>query len=107
MQSIPLGIVGAAAATPLAQRPGETDQLQHGAAAQARQSAGEKQAENASGIGQTNQDEAAGDRDADGRRIWERSPDSKNEADDSEPADAHTQAKDLTGQTGSQLDLSG
>jgi hypothetical protein len=105
MQTLPLGLAGAAAATPLAQRQSETDQAQHEAASHARQASGEKQAENASGIGQTDEDQPAFDRDADGRRIWEiRAP---REKEDDEAVPEPTQAKDTTGEVGGQLDLSG
>jgi hypothetical protein len=105
MQTIPLGLPGAAAATPLAQRQGEADQAQHAAASQARQTSGEKQAEKAAGIGETDHDEPASDRDADGRRVWEIRGASKKEDGNDEPAPP--QAKDPTGQAGSRLDLSG
>jgi hypothetical protein len=106
MQTIPLGLLGAAAATPLAQRQGETDPVQHDAAIQSRRAAGDKQAENAAGIGQTDHDQPAADRDADGRRIWEIRGDSKQE-DEEEPAPLPATAKDPSGQSGTQLDLSG
>jgi hypothetical protein len=106
MQTLPLGLMGAAAATPLAQRQSGTDPAQQEAAAQARQAAGEQKAEAASGIGQTDQDEAASDRDADGRRIWEISEKARQEPEE-ESNLAPPIAKDPTGAAGNQLDISG
>jgi hypothetical protein len=104
MQTLPLGL-GAAAATPLAQRQSETDPAQHENASQARQTAGERQAEKASGIGQTDQDQPAFDRDADGRRLWEIRQ--AEEPEQEELAPLIPQAKDPSGQSGTQLDMSG
>ncbi len=101
-----LGVVGAAAATPLAQRQTETDRLIRDDANHARQVAGEQAAQDAAGIGKTGQDEPVSDRDADGRRVWELSSGQKNDARD-ESVSSPPHATDPTGQSGTRLDLSG
>ncbi len=110
----PLGFIGSAAGTQYSQAKGsETERTQQDEAAQSRQTKTTEKAENAAGIGETEQDEQAGDRDADGRRIWERpeekQPEDKDQdepaADGNGPADS--QSKDPTGHRGNQLDLSG
>jgi hypothetical protein len=106
MQTTSLGLLGAAASTPLAQRQAEADRAHHDAAGQARQTASAKQAENAAGIGETDNDQPASDRDADGRRLWEAPSEKKSSPRDSVEFNG-VQAKDPTGQSGSQLDLSG
>ncbi len=107
MQTGPLGIVGAAAATSMAQRQGETDRLQHDTANQARQAAGEQSAEAASGIGKTDHDEGASDRDADGRRVWETGGRRQDHAENASAEPLPPQGKDASGQSGLNLDLSG
>jgi hypothetical protein len=105
-----VSIASTAAATQLAQSRGsETDRVQQEGAVHERALESTAEAEAAEGIGTTNEEQAASDRDADGRRPWEIGPqdnldDSPNPAGDS--ASFH-RAKDPTGQAGSQLDLSG
>jgi hypothetical protein len=106
MQTTSLGLLGAAAATPLAQRQTEADRAQSDAAGQARQTASARQAENAAGIGETDNDQPASDRDADGRRLWE-APPARNTSPQASLEPNAAPAKDPTGQSGSQLDLSG
>jgi hypothetical protein len=106
VQTSPLGIVGAAAATSLALRQNETDRAAQEGANHARQAAADRSAESAAGIGETEQDEAASDRDADGRRLWEAAP-NREESPEAENDAAAQAAKDPTGQSGTQLDLSG
>lgn len=106
MQTSPLGIVGAAAATSLALRQNETDRAAQEGANHAREAAAERSAESAAGIGETEQDEAASDRDADGRRLWEVGP-NREDSGEAENGLAAQTAKDPTGQRGTQLDLSG
>lgn len=85
-------------------RGNETERLQQETAAKERQIAGDRHAESAAGVGTTEGDAAASDRDADGRRLWERPPVVQaGKADDEEPHGA----KDLSGQSGSLLDLTG
>lgn len=85
-------------------RGSETERTQQDTAAKERQIAGDRQAESAAGVGTTEGDEATGDRDADGRRLWERPPAPKAvEPENQESAGT----KDPSGQSGSLLDLSG
>ena len=104
-----LGIVTGAAAGPLAQaRSSEADRTQQDVAVHRREVDATAQAEAAAGIGTTNEDEAAGDRDADGRRPWEIGPQEENQIDESAVSESvEARAKDPSGQAGSQLDLSG
>ncbi len=105
-----VSILVTAAATQLAQTRGsEVDRVQQETAVHERAVESTAEAEAAEGIGTTNEEQAASDRDADGRRPWEIGPredpdESANPSGDS--ASSH-QGKDPTGQAGSQLDLSG
>jgi len=106
----PLGIVGSAAGSQLPQAKGvDSDRAAQDVAAQARKVDGASKAQSAEGVGQTDEQEQASDRDADGRRLWE-----KTETDDTTPAESQpssertpTQSKDATGQSGNRLDLTG
>jgi hypothetical protein len=103
----PTTFAASLAATSLNQARGsETERVQHETAAKERQIDADHKAENASGIGTAEGDEAAGDRDADGRRLWERAPAGKDIA-DADSTDATVRIKDPTGQSGSLLDLTG
>jgi len=109
------GIVGSAAGAPLSQTKGsEAERTQQDAGALERQLKTDEHAENAAGIGTTEEDQQTNDRDADGRRLWEAPPKSPNEeaeGDAENPtggmADVTRQSKDATGQSGNQLDLTG
>jgi hypothetical protein len=106
----PLGFFGSIAATPAAQRSGDTDRVQHDTARQHAEVKNELSAETAAGIGETDGDEhGANERDADGRRPWEIGPDAKKPEGAVTPSDAPPirQSKDVTGTTGGQLDLTG
>ena len=107
MTMAPLGgIVSSAAGAPLSQATGsEVDRTQKDSAAHTRQVDANQQAERAAGIGQTEQDQEAFERDADGRRLWEAPPDAKDA--DANNATGTRQSKDATGQSGTQLDLTG
>ncbi len=103
------GALGSAAGAPLSQTKGsETERLQKDATTQQRQADTNTKAERASGVGQTEKNEHASDRDADGRRLWEAPPDTDNPI-ESKASDADTsrQSKDITGSSGNQLDLTG
>ena len=64
-------------------------------------------AEAASGVGETEQDHESEQRDADGRRPWEKQPtNTQTEPTVADPAPP-APAKDPSGQRGSQLDLIG
>ena len=102
-----LGIVGGLAGTPLAQKGPEADKVQKDAADRTRQTDAEASAESAAGIGQTEEESQASDRDADGRRPWEVPP-RKNEYEAASPAaDGTTPAKGPSGDRGSLIDISG
>jgi hypothetical protein len=97
------GIIGSAAGVPLSQTGGsETERTGREGAAQERALEGVERSEKAAGIGTTEQDQEASERDADGRRLWELPPD-KNQEGDEHPR----QSRDATGQCGTQLDLTG
>lgn len=106
-----LGIVGGLAGTPISQRAGEVDRAERETADQAREAKAENLAEQAAGIGQTAEDSEAQERDADGRRPWERPVEKKTteKAPEAESASAEdpARAKDPTGDRGGELDLVG
>lgn len=103
----PTTFAASLAATSLNQARGsETERVQHETAAKERQIEADRKAQNASGIGTAEGDEAAGDRDADGRRLWERPPTGNGVA-EADSADESVRVKDPTGQSGSLLDLTG
>lgn len=102
----PTTFAASLAATSLNQARGsEAERVQHDTAAKERQVEGDRKAENAAGIGTTEGDEAAGDRDADGRRLWEKPPAGQETSDEDDETAARI--KDPTGQSGSLLDLTG
>ncbi|HZZ70642.1 MAG TPA: hypothetical protein VFE24_00195 [Pirellulales bacterium] len=98
-----LGVIGGLSAAPLAQKSADAERTQNASVQQQRQVAGELQAENAAGIGQTDGEQEASDRDADGRRLWEVNPPAKPNA--AEPEANAAQSIDLSGNRGGQLDL--
>jgi len=105
------GMLGSAAGAPLSQTKGsETERAQKDAIAGKRQADSEKKAEKASGVGETTEDQGVSERDADGRRQWER-PQEKGEKAASDTTVAASepprQAKDPTGTSGNSLDLTG
>ncbi len=103
------GIVGSAAGAPLSQTRGsELERSQQESANQQRQVAGEKSAADSAGVGQASEDQEASERDADGRRLWEATPESETSAAETEVDEQpQRQSKDATGDSGHQLDLSG
>src|SRR5947207_14047640 len=101
-----LGIIGGLASTASPQRAAESDRAERETIDQTRAAETAERAENAAGIGQTEEDSQSSDRDADGRRLWEKPARPKK----SDPAPAPTDpalplAKDPTGSCGNQLDL--
>ncbi|GAB6165367.1 hypothetical protein JCM19992_13670 [Thermostilla marina] len=99
-------LAAGAAGTPFAQSAGsETDRVKTDAAKQDRQVQMDREAEAAAGVGETDgEDHETGERDADGRRIWEDTTQSpKDDAEDSETP----RSKDASGQAGNLLDLCG
>ncbi len=101
-----LGAIGSLAAAPTTQRTSDVEKTQTAAAEKTRAGDAAQIAERAAGIGETQEESQAGERDADGRRLWEMSQPKPAEkpADDSA---ALSQAKDPTGAAGGQLDLTG
>ncbi len=102
------GILGSAGGAPAAQTSGsETQRARQEAGAQQRQIHSQQQANSAAGIAQTDgQGHEAHERDADGRRPWE--IDLGHAAGDDPPVDDSAPLnRDATGQSGTQLDLSG
>ena len=106
MTSIPnTGIISSAAGAPLSQTKGsEIEKNQQDSNAVQRQEKNDKKASDAAGVGQTEQDEGSSDRDADGRRFWERS---SRTSTDAEQQEQPRQAKDPEGNCGTSLDLTG
>jgi len=101
------GLAQSAAGSPLAQTKGsDIERTQQDTTTQQRRVQSEAKAEDAAGIGQTDgEDHEAAERDADGRRIWEKTGREKQPGDCSEPCDRAS--KDASGQSGNLLDLSG
>lgn len=104
------GVAGSAAGAPFAQTKGsEAERASQDSSQQQRQIAGERSAADAAGIGQTEEDQGASERDADGRRIWEKGQDKDKEGEgtgEGQP-EPKRQSKDPQGESGSKLDLSG
>jgi hypothetical protein len=110
--SIQSGLPASIAGIPVAQSgSGEVDRARSETAAQRRAAVTDAKAEKAAGIGEADgTDHEVDERDADGRRLWEAGPAghkkrSAGETPDSDPADHHS--RDLTGDSGGQLDLTG
>ena len=101
------GLIGSAAGAPLSQTGGsETERAGRDTAAQQRATDGAARSEKAAGIGTTEQDQEASERDADGRRLWEAPPD-KTKEEAASAAAAERQSRDPSGQSGTHLDLTG
>ena len=107
----PLGsIVGSAAGAPLSQTAGsEAERTQKETSAMQRLADSQEKSERAAGIGTTEQDQEASDRDADGRRLWEAAPkENQQEQPDSQEDDQNVpKSKDPSGKAGNTLDLMG
>lgn len=106
----PTGMIGSVAGSPLAQGQGsEVNKAQQDTADQKRQVDLADKAGKAEGIGQTEQEEQASDRDADGRRPWEIGGQAaEQEPDDAGlPASEKHGARDPSGERGQHLDLNG
>jgi len=102
------GVVGSAAGAPLAQTKGnETTRASQESSAQQRQLKNEKSAAEAAGIGATQEDQGASERDADGRRIWELPPEKEGGETKSSTEEKRSQVADPKGEAGKQIDLSG
>lgn len=108
------GILGGAAGSPLSQTKGsEAERSANETASQKGKQTNEKKADAAAGIGETDgNDHESHDRDADGRRLWERPPGTPEEGaqpDSEEGSEDATvrQSKDVSGSSGGRLDLTG
>ena len=105
------GVVGSAAGAPLSQTSGsETERAQKDASAHQRQVDTDKKAADAAGIGQTEEDQGTSERDADGRKMWEGQPDGKSKehaGEGQKNQQQQSKAKDPTGNSGNELDLTG
>ena len=106
----PMGMIGSAAGSPLAQGQGaDVNKAQQDSTDHVRQTRLNEKAEQASGVGQTQQDEEAQDRDADGRRPWEIGPEDTGDQQAQQSAEDESlpKSRDPSGQRGGQLDLTG
>lgn len=101
----PLGVSGSFAAAPLAQNKATEDRMAQQTAEEARSTQARQNAEQAAGIGEMDQDQGAYERDADGRRPWERPAPPRPE--EEEPPAPDRSVRDPTGERGQQLDLTG
>src|SRR5439155_24904744 len=103
-----LGIIGGLAGTAVPQRAAEADRAERQTTEQARTVDAGERAENAAGIGQTEEDSQTSERDADGRRLWEKQRRKKAIPAESAAAAFQTPlAKDPSGTCGGSLDLVG
>ena len=105
----PSGMIGSLAGSPRSQAKGtDTDRTQQDTSNQSRQVQADQKAENAAGIGETEQDEQTSERDADGRRLWEKPPEKEQtESAVIENLAAPPRSREATKQRGTNLDLSG
>lgn len=103
------GAFASAAGAPLSQLAGaETERAAKDSAVQQRHANSEAKSESASGIGETEHDQEASERDADGRRLWEAPPEKQHQTQEGSPAAIEQrQVKDPNGIAGNALDLTG
>jgi hypothetical protein len=101
------GINVSAAGSPLAQiKSSDVERVSQDTAAQSRNVVYEKKAEAAAGVGETDgEDHQTDERDADGRRPWEFSP--TKQKNPGEEAANQPQSRDVSGESGNLLDLTG
>jgi len=111
MSSLPLsGILASAAGTAMAQNKAADVERAGQDTNQQRQLRGVEKALAAEGLAAADEDQASSERDADGRRLWERDgrQQAKSQSQDAEvTAEEHLPVKDPTGASGNQLDLTG
>ena len=100
-------VANSVAGTQIAQLKGsEIDRVQNETTAQQRQVQNDAKAESAAGIGETDgQEQSSADRDANGRRPWEQIL--KSTSTSGEDSQDTARSRDISGQSGTQLDLSG
>lgn len=103
----PVGIISSIAGVPRVQARGtEVEREGIETAAATSEAESERQADDAAGVGTTSEESETNERDADGRRLWERSigrPAAAGATESESPAGV----RDPRGEAGSQLDLSG
>lgn len=107
MSSASLGIVSGLAGAYSSQRTVEGDKAHRETSNQARAVAAAESAASAAGIGKTEEDAEASDRDADGRRPWELPATAQQPKSEDASAAESKISKDPTGDRGSLLDLVG
>jgi hypothetical protein len=103
----PTGFVSSVAGSPLSQVKGESERTRDATAVNERRAAADAKASDAAGIGRTDGDQEAGDRDADGRRLYEAPPEPKRRDEESVLDEEPPRPADPTGTSGTQLDLTG
>ncbi len=103
------GLAASAAGAPLAQTKGsDVERAEQDVANQQRNVRSEQKAESAAGIGEADgEDHETEDRDADGRRLWEEAPAAKSDKSGGSDSDDEARSKDVSGQSGNLLDLTG
>lgn len=106
------GVIGSAAGSPLSQTKGAAaERAKQDAATQERTTEADLKSERASGVGQTEGDQRSSDRDADGRRLWERPPEGEEQAASEESSAEEGPAEEgkspPSDDTGGRLDLIG
>jgi hypothetical protein len=102
-----LGLVGSLAGTAVSQRAGDAEKTERETVEQDRTAQAAGRAENAAGIGQTEEDSQTAERDADGRRLWERPPAAKPAAEAPPEESRAALSKDPSGACGGLVDLVG
>ena len=107
-----LGILGSLATTSLAQRAADVERVERETSDQSRVAQSKAKAETAAGVGEPEEEQPIGDRDADGRRPWEfaehcRKSDLPSDPPGDGAADHTPHAKDPHGDAGNLLDISG
>ncbi|TWT99668.1 hypothetical protein Pla108_06110 [Botrimarina colliarenosi] len=87
------GIIGSTAGSPLSQTKGATsERAARDSAVKETADQLDLRAEKSAGIGQTEEDQGTADRDADGRRLWERSNDESAEPEEEAAAEQASSA---------------
>lgn len=102
------GVLGSAAGAPFAQTRGaDAERSAVDGAGRDRQTDDAQRAQRTSGVGQTEEEQGASDRDADGRRLLEAPAEAGEQESASTDATETPLSKDPTGEAGNQLDLLG
>lgn len=100
------GVLGSVAGAPVSQTQGsEAERAKSESSAQARETDSQANAEKS--VGETQEDQGASDRDADGRRLWENPSAGGEAAQDEATTGPPRRSKDASGDAGGSLDLLG